>query len=157
MQQKLTPKQAFVKLAKYCAYQERCHDEVTDKLREYGVYGDDAQLVIAQLIEQNFLNEERFARAFAGGKFRTKKWGRVKITLELKARNISTYCIQKAMEEISDTDYLQALHQLLVAKSKTIKDKNPLIRNKKMATYLIQKGYESALVWDTILAVSKKN
>ena len=156
MQQQLTPKQAFVKLAKFCAYQERCHDEVTQKLREYGVYGDDAKMVIFQLIEQNFLNEERFARAFAGGKFRTKKWGRVKITLELKARNISTYCIRKAMEEISDTDYLKTMHQLLVVKSKTVKDKNALMRNKKIATYLLQKGYESTLVWDEILKWSNK-
>lgn len=151
MLQKLTPKQAFLKLAKYCAYQERCHDEVVQKLREYGVYGDDAQGVILQLIEQNFLNEERFARAFAGGKFRTKKWGRMKIMQALKVRNISSYCMRKAMEEIPEGDYKETMQKLAIEKSKTIRDKNPLLKNKKLAAYLIQKGYEPDLVWDTIL------
>jgi regulatory protein len=148
--QKLTPKQALLKLAKYCAYQERCHDEVRNKLAEYGVWGDDAAEIILELIEQNYLNEERFAKAYAGGKFRTKKWGRVKIMRELKQRHISDYCIKKGLLEIDDDSYTETLKQLAVEKYNTVKDKNIFIRKQKTARYLTEKGYETDLIWDLL-------
>jgi regulatory protein len=148
--QKITPQQAFIKLAKYCAYQERCHDEVRKKLAEYWVWGDDAQEIMAKLIEQNYLNEERFAVAYAGGKFRTKKWGRLRIVRELKQRHISEYCIKKALLELDDTTYIQTLHELAEAKYNSIKGVHDFIKKQKTARYLIDKGYENDLVWDTL-------
>jgi len=137
---------ALNKLRRYCAYQERCHEEVRSKLLELKVYGDDLEEIISHLVAENFLNEERFAKAFAGGKFRVKQWGRIKIKNELKYRKISAYCIQKGMEEISDEDYLDALnHLFLKAKSNYAKG-TPAQRHYKIRQFLIRKGYEPDLV-----------
>lgn len=148
--QKLTPQQAFLKLAKYCAYQERCHDEVRKKLADYGVWGDDAMEITAKLIEHNYLNEERFAIAYAGGKFRTKQWGRIRIIRELKLRHVSEYCIRKALGELDDDIYMQTLHELAEEKYNSVKGSQDFIRKQKTARYLIEKGYENDLVWDTL-------
>ena len=102
----------LLKAASYCAYQERCHNEVRNKLADWGVYGLEADQVILQLIELNYLNEERFAVAFAGGKFRVKQWGRLKIKRELKVRGVSDYCIQMAFKEIDADDYFETLKVL---------------------------------------------
>src|SRR5688500_741234 len=102
-------KQALIKARNYCAYQERCQQEVRDKLYEWGLWPEAVENIIVELITDNFLNEERFATTFAGGKFRIKKWGRVKIKLELKKRKISEYCIKQAMKEIDEKDYLKTL------------------------------------------------
>lgn len=150
---KLTPKQALIKLGAFCAYQERCHNEVIDKLGEYGVWGDDANEVLLKLIELNYVNEERFAKAFAGGKFRTKQWGRTKIIRELKLRNISTYCINKGLAEIDDEDYLHTLKSILAKKSSMLKERNTILKNKKLAYFAISKGFEPDLVWDTVLSL----
>jgi regulatory protein len=96
---------ALLKLQAYCAYQDRCHSEVRSKLLDLGIYGDDLEDIIVALIEDNFLNEERYARSYARGKFRIKQWGRLRIRRELKFRKISDYCIRKAMEEIDENDY----------------------------------------------------
>jgi regulatory protein len=145
----MTPKQALPKLMKYCAYQERTHQEAREKLYELGVYGDDAEAVIVQLIEDNFLNEERFAKAFAGGKFRMMQWGRQKILHALKQKGLSDYCIKKGMAEIDEDDYLQTLRKLLEKKLASLQDKenNPLLLKQKMGMYAISKGYEAELVW----------
>ena len=147
---KLTPQQAFIKAQQTCAYQERCQQEMRDKLYEWGLYPNDVENIIANLITDNFLNEERFAKTYAGGKFRIKKWGRIKIKIELKKRKISDYCIRKAMEEIPDKDYISTLQQLIAKKEKKVKEKKPEVRNYKIAQYVISRGFEGDLVWDIL-------
>lgn len=137
---------ALEKLQKYCAYQDRCHQEVRWKLLELGMYGDDLEEIIADLIMENFLNEERFARSYARGKFRMKGWGKMKITRELKQRQVSAYCIKKGLSEIDNEIYEQKLYQLLEKKNKTLRDKNIFTRRKKLFNYAYQKGYESFLI-----------
>lgn len=98
---------------RFCAYQERSHHEVRNKLFEYGLFASEVDELMTQLITQGFLNEERFAKAYAGGKFRMKKWGRVKIKHELKAQGLTKNCIQRGLDEIDPTDYRKTLQQLL--------------------------------------------
>jgi len=142
----LTKEQALQKLKHYCAYQERCHSEVKGKLYDLGVWKKDHDEIIATLIEENYLNEERFAIAFAGGKFRVKQWGRVKIKYELKQKQVSEYCIKKAMKQIEEEDYLQVLDKLAKEKYASLKAEQYLIRKKKTMDYLIAKGFETDLV-----------
>ncbi|MDA7625775.1 RecX family transcriptional regulator, partial [bacterium] len=120
----ISKEDALYKLQKYCAYQERCHQEVRTKLIDLGCYGDDLEEVITSLITENFLNEERFAQSYARGKFRFKKWGRVRIRQELKFRKISTYCLKKAMEEINDEEYFEVIKTLLLKKNKVVRETN---------------------------------
>lgn len=151
MQKKfLTSKQAYLKATRFCAYQERTQQEVREKLRDLGIYGDQAEEIITQLILDNFINEERFAQAFAGGKFRIKKWGRVKIEYALKQKGLSAYCIKKGMAEIEDEDYEHTLTQLIEKKFPLIQESNIALRKQKLAQYLIGKGYESDLIWAKI-------
>jgi regulatory protein len=145
-----TPKEAMLKAAAYCAYQERCHQEVEDKLSEWGVYGTDAGEIIIALMEQNYLNEERFAKAFAGGKFRVKRWGRNRIRMELKARKVSDYCIRSGMKEIDEDQYAETLRTLAEDKLSTVKAPGSAAAKAKTAQYLIGKGYEADLVWNTL-------
>ena len=149
--QKYTSKaDALVKLQRYCAYQDRCHKEVRSKLIELGTYGQDLEDVIASLIEENFLNEERFARSFARGKFRMKQWGRNRIRQELKMRNISEYCLRKAMEEISDEDYLKTLREVLERRASQIAEADDFARKGKLAQYAMSRGFETELVWQVL-------
>ena len=141
---------ALSKLQKYCAYQERCHQEVRSKLIELKIYGDDLEEIISELITDNFLNEERFAIAYAGGKFRIKKWGKVKIKIELKRRNISAYCIKKAMQEIDEEGYMEGLYKVIEKKMKTEKETNEFKLKGRLAKHAMRKGYESHLVWQTL-------
>jgi regulatory protein len=147
---KLTPSQALIKAQLSCAYQERCQQEMRDKLYEWGLYSDAVENIIVDLINNNFLNEERFAKTYAGGKFRIKKWGRIKIKIELKKRNISEYCINKAMQEIPDKEYITTIKQLIAKKSKEIKGVKLQVRNYKVAQHVIYKGFEGNLVWGEI-------
>lgn len=147
---KLTPNQATIKAQNSCAYQERCQQEMRDKLYEWGLYSTDVENIIANLISDNFINEERFAKAFAGGKFRIKKWGRVKIKIELKRRKISDYCIKKGMLEIDDTDYLKTLKDILTKKLKENPKGKQQVRNYKAAQYAMSRGFESDLIWEEI-------
>lgn len=141
----MTNEEAFSKLLKYCSYQERCHEEVRSKLLSLKVYGNDLENVMSKLIENDFLNEERFAKAYAGSKFRQLGWGRTKIQHQLKARKISEYCIKEAMNEIQPEEYLKILRRNIEKKIAHLqKDKNRLY---KTAQYLIGKGFESDLVW----------
>lgn len=151
----LTPEQALQKLKHYCAYQERSHSEVRDKLFNLGVWKKDHDAIIATLIEENYLNEERFAIAFAGGKFRMKQWGRVRIKYELKQRQVSDYSIRKALRQIEEPVYLQTLQQLATSKYALLKGDQYLVRKKKTSDYLIQKGYEPELVNAAIAALAK--
>lgn len=143
----ISKEEALAKLQRYCAYQDRCHQEVRTKLLELGVYGDVLEEIIAELIGDNFLNEERFARSYARGKFRIRKWGKQKIKQELQVRRVSKYCIRKGLEEIEDQEYEQTLEQLIVKKWKTLKEKNLFQKKAKIAKYLLQKGYEGDLIW----------
>jgi len=147
---KLTPAQALIRAQLSCAYQERCQQEMRNKLYEWGLYSDAVENIIADLITTNYLNEERFSKTYAGGKFRIKKWGRIKIKIELKKRKISAYCIKKAMEEIEDKDYIQTLKQLISKKSKEIKGGKSQVRNYKIAQYAASRGFEQDLIWDIL-------
>jgi regulatory protein len=142
----LTKEQALQKLKHYCAYQERCHREVEEKLYDLGVWKKDHGAIIAALIEENFLNEERFAIAFAGGKFRIKQWGRVKIKYELKQKQVSDYSIKKALKQIDEDEYLKALNGLVEEKYASLKREQYLVRKKKTLEYLFRKGFEAELV-----------
>ena len=141
---------ALKKLQRYCAYQERCHQEVRNKLLDLGIYGDDLEDIIADLITDNFLNEERFAKIYAGGKFRIKKWGRVRITRELKLRKISAYCIKKAMEEIEEPDYIKTLNEIFDKRFKRIKETEEFKIRANLAKYAMSRGFETQLVWQEV-------
>lgn len=147
MQQQFTPQQALPKIKHYCAYQERCHSEVKEKLYGFGLTKNESDQIISTLIEENYLSEERFAIMYAGGHFRTKHWGRVKIKYELKKKMVSPYCIKKALASIEEADYENTLARLAALKLKTLKgEKNLFIRKKKLQDHLLQKGFESDLV-----------
>ncbi|MBS1643641.1 MAG: RecX family transcriptional regulator [Bacteroidetes bacterium] len=134
-------------ISRYCAYQERCHQEVRNKLLELGVRFEALENQIALLIEQDLLNEERFARAFARGKFRIKKWGRVKITQELRLRQISPFLITRALSEINTNDYYGVLEQLASRKLESLeREYNDFKKYQKAFRFLLQKGYEAQLV-----------
>lgn len=141
---------AIVKLQRYCAYQDRCHSEVRTKLIELGCYGQDLEDVMASLIEDKFLDEERFARSFARGKFRMKQWGRTRIRQELKMRQISDYCLRKAMEEIKEEDYLKTLQEVLEKRASQIAELDDFARKGKLAQYAMSRGFESDVVWELL-------
>ena len=143
-------KDALRKAALFCAYQERTQQEVRERLKEWGMLGDDAEEVIAELIQQNYLNEERFAKSFAGGKFRVKGWGRRKIRQHLQQRGITGYNLDQAMNEIAPADYRTTLTELLDKKRRTLRDDSPLVVKQKLVRYALSKGYESDLVWQVL-------
>lgn len=147
---KYTPTQAKSLIAKYCAYQERCHQEVRDKLYNYGLIPDDVEILIYELIQQDFINEERFTLAFVRGKFAHKKWGKNKIVQELKKRKISDYCIKKGLNEIDMDKYDEMLVDLLTKKIHSLRGIKGYQKNYKAAQFAIGKGYESDMVWSTI-------
>lgn len=131
----------------YCKYQERCHSEVRNKLYELGYNTEDVEQQLTELIEKGILSEERFAIAFARGKWRMKQWGRVKIKQQLKLRKISDYCIKKGLAEIDGIEYEKVLEKLASKKVAELKsEKNIFIRKAKVYRYLIQKGYEQDIV-----------
>src|SRR3954468_24055784 len=147
MQKKyLTKEQAIQKLKQYCAYQERSHSEVEQKLWDLGVHRSEHDEILSVLIEENYLNEERFAKAFVGGKFRMKDWGRKKIYYALKEKKVSEYNIKKAMKEIDEEQYQKTLLELAEKKYGLLKSEQYLARKKKTMDYLLQKGFEQDLV-----------
>jgi regulatory protein len=157
MQKKyLTKEEALQKLRQYCAYQERSHSEVQQKLYELGIRRAEHDEIIATLIEEDYLNEERFAIQFVGGKFRMKDWGRKKIYYALKEKKVSEYNIKKAMKEIDEEVYLQTLRELAEKKYESLKDEQNLVRKRKTIDYLIQKGYETDLITSTVNSISTK-
>lgn len=145
---------ALQKIRHYCAYQERNHLEVKDKLYSFGLYKDEVEAMLMQMIEENYLNEERYAIAFAGGKFRMKNWGKSKIKYELKLRQVSDYCIKKALSSIEEDAYQEALDKLLADKLKTLRsEKNIFTKKKKLQSYLLQKGYETSLITERLKTI----
>ena len=157
MQKKyLTKEQAIQKLKHYCSYQERSHSEVQQKLWDLGVRKAEHDEIIASLIEDDYLNEERFARQFAGGKFRMKEWGRKKIYYGLKEKGISDYLIKTAMKEINEEAYRKILGGLAEKKYAQLKGEQYLVRKKKTIDYLLQKGYEPELVTAVVNSFGNK-
>ncbi len=147
MQRKyLTKEQALQKLRHYCAYQERSHYEVQQKLFELGIRKPDQDEIISSLIEDDYLNEERFAIQFAGGKFRMNDWGRKKIRFALKEKRVSDYNINKALRSIDETEYEKTVQSLAEKKSATLKDDPYMERKRKITDYLLQKGYELEVI-----------
>jgi len=146
IRKQLSKEQALQKLKHYCGYQERSHSEVKEKLYSLGVWKKDHDEIMAALIEENYLNEERFALAFAGGKFRMKQWGRVKIKYELKQRQVSEYSIKKALKQIDEEEYMASLKKLAENRYASLKSDQYLVRKKKTIDYLMQKGYEPGLI-----------
>lgn len=147
-------KEAWSKILRFCVYQERTQQHVRNKLYELGLWGDDVENTIIRLSSEKFIDEERFAKAYASGKFRQNKWGRNKILQGLKQEKLSTYCIKKGMAEIDDEEYDKTLEKLFELKWNTEKEKNSIKKKYKVANYLIGKGYESDLIWEKIC---KKN
>ena len=145
-----TQKQALIKAESYCAYQERCQQEVRDKLYSWGLHEVQVENVIAELIASNFINEERFAKAYAGGKFRIKKWGRVKISIELKRRKISAYCIKKGLAEIEEEEYIKTLQKVAEVKIKAMKERDSKKKKYKVMNYLLSRGFENDLVVEVV-------
>ncbi|MFT6370768.1 MAG: regulatory protein [Maribacter sp.] len=143
-----TLKEATKKLEGYCAYQERCHKEVTTKLREMGMIPIAIDEIMRHLIEENFLNEERFACSFARGKFNIKKWGKNRILNELKYRNITKYNVKVALKEIDAEIYLETLEQLAEKRVGQLTETNVFKKRKKLADYLLYRGWESPLVYE---------
>jgi regulatory protein len=151
----LTKEQAIMKLRQYCAYQERSHTEVVQKLWELGVMRSEHDAIVASLIEDDYLNEERFAKAFVGGKFRMKDWGRKKIYYGLKEKGIGDYLIKIAMKEIDEDIYRKRLADLAQKKFDSLKDEQYLLRKKKTTDFLLQKGYEPELISAVINSFGK--
>ena len=139
--------EALQKAKQYCAYQERCHSEVKDKLYSFGMNKKEVDELLSDLISENYLNEERFAMQFAGGKFRIKQWGKVKIKYSLKQKQVSEYCIKKALAGIDEKDYAKTVQKLFDQKLKTLKaEKNIFIKKRKLQDHLMQKGFETSIV-----------
>jgi regulatory protein len=149
--QYFSKEEALQKAKQYCAYQERCHSEVKEKLYSFGLHKNDVEELLAQLISDNYLNEERFSIQFAGGKFRIKQWGRVKIKYQLKQKGVSEYCIKKALLSIDKADYKKVLYKLADAKLVSLKsEKNIFTKKRKLQDHLLQKGFESDLVREIV-------
>jgi|SRR6185437_4431087 len=149
--QHFTPQQSVPKIKQYCAYQERCHAEVRDKLYSFGLNKTEVEEIISALITENYLNEERFAIHYAGGKFRMKQWGKNKIKQALKFKQVSDYCIKKALKEIDSREYQKTFEKLAEQKLKTLKsEKNIFIKKRKLQDFLLQRGFESELVKEAV-------
>ncbi len=153
--QRLTKEQALPKIKHYCAYQERCHQEVKDKLYGYGLYKNDVELLISQLIEENYVNEERFARQFAGSKFRIKQWGRKKIVYGLKEKKVNPYCIKLGLKEIDEAAYEKVLFILAEKKWQSLKGEQHIVKEVKTRNFLAQRGFENELISKTIINIKE--
>lgn len=150
-----TIKEAIIKLEHFCAYQERCHAEVVSKLYSLKMSSDEIDFIVVQLIENNFLNESRFACSFARGKHRIKSWGKIRIVNELKARNISSTNITLALKEISIEEYETTFEELSERCWNNIQEKNTLKKRKKFCDYMLRRGYESNLVYEKVTQLEK--
>lgn len=145
-QKSYTVKEATIKLMQFCAYRDRSQKEVETKLKEMRMIPQACEQITIQLMQENFLNEERFARSFVRGKFRIKKWGRIKIKQELKKRDISAPLIKSGFTEIDDSEYFNTLEEVAGKKLKLIKESNPYKKKQKLIYYLQQRGFEIPLI-----------
>ena len=138
------------KLADYCAYQERCHSEVEQKLREFSLDEDEKAEILTYLIRHGFLSEERFARSFVRGKFYQKQWGKIKIISHLRSKQIPEGLINTGLKEIDEQDYRKTLSELAQKKWRLLTEKNVFAKQKKLLSYLSQKGYENEMIFKWI-------
>ncbi|CAA0162694.1 Regulatory protein RecX [Tenacibaculum maritimum] len=138
------------KIESFCAYQDRCHKEVEKKIAEYNLIPEARASILIDLIQDGFLNEERFAKSFARGKFRIKKWGKQRITRELKLRDVSSYNIRIALKEIDENDYIATLYELIAKRNNSISETNLYKRKKKIIDYMVYRGYEYELLFMAI-------
>lgn len=141
------------KIEQYCVYQDRCHKEVEQKLKEYKLIPEAREYILLHLLEHNFLNEERFAKSFARGKFRIKKWGKERIVRELKFRDITAYNITSALKEIDEEEYIKTLYNLIEKKNASVSETNHFKRKKKIADYLLYRGFESNLIYEALKTI----
>lgn len=146
----VTVTEAISKMEYYCAYQERCHKDVESKLKTMMLIPEAKEKIILHLLEQNYLNEERFAKSFAQGKFNIKKWGKQRIIRELKFRDISAYNIKTALKEISEKDYFKTFHELAEKKYNNITEQDKNKKRKKLGDYLLYRGWETHLVFEKL-------
>ena len=156
-QKRLTKDVALIKIKHYCTYQERSHYEVKEKLYSYGLFKSEVEEILSDLIENNYLNEERFAKQFSGGKFRMKQWGRKKIQYELQQKGVNKLNIKIGLKEIDDDQYHAALEKLALKKWNELEGQQYLVRQAKTNAYLLQKGYEQALISSVINGLAKGN
>ena len=147
---------AIKRIKNYCALQDRCQWDVLKKMKEWGLQQATKNHILEILINEKYVDEKRFSASFCRGKFRIKNWGKRKITNELKRKKISAICINSGLQEIDDDDYNQVLDKLFHQKKATIKDKNHFTQKTKIASFLIQRGFESNLVWDKVRKLSDK-
>ncbi|MFC5270653.1 regulatory protein RecX [Adhaeribacter terreus] len=152
-----TPKEALLKAAAYCAYQERTQQEVRDKLYTYGLEPEDVEELIVKLCAEKMIDEERYAASYVRGKYGIKKWGRRKILQGLKGKRISDYCIKKGMKEIDPEVYWENLLHLTEKKMRSEKESNPFARKQKITYYLQTKGYETDLIQDALRELDGTN
>lgn len=145
-----TVEEATKKMENYCAYQERCHQEVKNKLKNMNMISQAIDVIMVHLLDHNFLNEERFAKTFVNGKFRIKKWGRRRLILELKKKGISKYNINQAVKEISDDEYIEVFNDLAEKRVNLIMETNKIKKKKKLMDYLFYRGWESHLVYNKV-------
>lgn len=143
-------KVALAKAEHYCAYQERSQQEVRDKLYEWGLWTDAVENIISQLITGNYLNEERFAKAYAQGKFKQKAWGRIKIKQGLKLKKVPDVLIKKALLTIDSDDYIKTLQKVIAKKEPLIKEKTEYKRRYKLQQYAMSRGYEADLIAEVL-------
>ena len=143
-------KEIKLKTARYCAYQERSLCEVRKKLTEFGLPDQDMHGLLDELIAENFINEERFARAYTVGKFRSKKWGRLRIRLGLQQHEISEPGIGMGLSELDPKEYDETINLLILKKERLLEEKNRFKKHDKIAKFVISKGFEPDLVWDKI-------
>lgn len=156
MKTSFTLSEAIQKLEHFCAYQERCHDEVVTKLKVMNMIPQAVDVVVVHLIENNFLNEERFACSFARGKHRIKSWGKIRIINELKFRHISRFNIERALKEISAEEYAATFHKLAETQWVNIRETNVLKKRRKFCDFMLRKGFESNLVYEKAIDLEKE-
>ena len=145
-----TVKEATERIQTYCAIQDRCQWEVERKMKKWGISDEIIENILTDLILEKFVDEQRFAKSFCRGKFRIKRWGKVKIKNELKIKKISENCINKGLSQINNKEYMQVLKNVYIKKRNSLKDTNQFIRKGKTAKHLQQKGFESNLIWELI-------
>ena len=138
------------KIAQYCVYQDRCHKEVEEKIKSYDLIPEAREMILLNLMKDNFLNEERFAKSFARGKFRIKHWGKNRIVNELKMRDISSYNIKTALKEIDEKEYISTIYKITENRNNIISESNPYKRKKKLIDFLLRKGFETDLIFKVV-------
>ncbi|WP_435416439.1 regulatory protein RecX [Polaribacter aestuariivivens] len=138
------------KIEQYCVYQDRCHKEVEQKIRDYNLIPEAREMILLSLMKDDFLNEERFSKSFARGKFRIKSWGKQRIVRELKFRDISAYNIKTALKEIDESEYIETIYRITENRNEVISESNIYKRKKKLIDFLMRKGYENELIYKVV-------